>query len=302
MNKPTILITGSNGMLGHKLVQKLKSKFNLIALNRKPDPSDGIFESINADINNFDLIADVLERIKPDYIVHTAAMVDIEHCENNKNDCLRTNFDAVKNMIDNILDTTVFIFISTESVFNLSKHRPIEKDSKNPPNYYCYTKSISEDYIIKHHSNHIIIRTNMYGFHSNWRGSIVEWAINNLSSNIPFGGYTDVTFNPLYTAQIADNIEELINLDFRGIIHLGSNINITKYEFLKKLSIGLGFPEQLICPTSIDDFASAKRTKYAVLDIELAQSILPGDNFDFEIGFNRMLVDLRIKNEEDKYW
>lgn len=289
-------------MLGQKTVQELSAHFSIVGLNRTKDSSLMLSESISLNINDFELIRDVLRRLNPSVIIHTAAIVDVEYCEYNKEACSLTNFYAVKNIVDNLEKDTLLIFISTESVFDNTSQAPTEESKKNPPNHYCKTKSDSEDYIISNHSNHIILRTNMYGFHKNWRGSLVEWAINKLQRGERIGGYTDVVFNPLYTGQIAKAILELIKINFKGIIHLGSNLVLSKLEFTTRLAKALNLNEGLVYKSSIESGSFVKRNKYAVLDITKAESIISMKNLDFNLGFDNLIEDLKDRYEKNNNW
>jgi dTDP-4-dehydrorhamnose reductase len=300
--KKKIMITGSNGMLGTELVKTLTSDYSLIGVNRKPDSSSGLDKFYVIDINDHDRFSIVLNEENPDIIIHTAAIVDIDYCEVKKIECYDTNYDSTVNIISAISEETLFVFISTESVFNNSNVIPKEDDKKNPPNYYCELKSMAEDYITANHKNSLIIRTNMYGFHSDWRGSLVEWAIDKLSEGNQFNGFYDVLFNPLYTWQIADIIKEIIALKYTGVIHLGSDLILSKFDFVKRIAEGLGFERKLVFPVSLDEGKWATRNKIACLNISRLQSLVGPNKVSFEIGFNKLLEDLVYANERNHYW
>nr|MBP9152924.1 sugar nucleotide-binding protein [Flavobacteriales bacterium] len=95
-----ILVTGSNGLLGQKLVYKLKdrSDVELIATargeNRLIDQSGYTFYPL--DIENRENVDAVINKVKPDYIIHTAAMTQVDDCELDHAACDRANVDAVQ--------------------------------------------------------------------------------------------------------------------------------------------------------------------------------------------------------------
>jgi dTDP-4-dehydrorhamnose reductase len=136
----------------------------------------------------------------------------------------------------------------------------------------------------------------MYGFHKNWRGSIVEWAISSLHKGIPFGGYYDVTFNPLYTRQISKIIQVLIDKNFRGIIHLGSSSSLTKYEFLYRICELLKLNSSLLYKTSIDLEDGALRPKHTSLSISKLSKFVEEELFSLDNGLTLLKEDLEI------YW
>lgn len=299
---PKILITGSNGMLGHKIVEVLAESFRIITINRVHDKTIGINESIKLNIGNLDKLSTEISRINPSIIIHTAAIVDVDYCEHEPTECALINYLSVKSIVDSIEPGTKLIFISSESVFGENKVPASEDDTKNPLNSYTKFKSLAEDYIISNHVNCIIIRSNMYGYHKNWRGSLVEWAIDSLESNKTINGFSDVIFNPIYTSKLSEAISILIKLDYRGVIHLGTNQVISKYEFLKRLATSLGYNTSNIKHISIDESKLTKRVKNATLNIDKARSILGDELLDFENGFRDFLRDIRVfyENHQNK--
>lgn len=291
-----ILITGSNGMLGKDILTQLKPYYDLYVLNRKLDDLLEEGKNIICDLeDNLNLVKNLRE-LSPDVLIHTAAMVDIEKCQSDKERCYKINYLAIVNLIENLRKDALFIFISTDSVFDGSGKFPVESSTKNPLNYYSETKSLAEDFIIKNHENHIIIRTNMYGFHKNWRGSIVEWAISSLNKGTFFGGYYDVTFNPLYTRQISKIIQVLLDENYRGIIHLGSSNSLSKYEFLYRICELLNLNSNLLFRTSIDLEDGALRPKHTSLSISKLSQFVDQELFSLDDGLALLKEDLEI------YW
>ena len=157
-----ILITGTNGMLGKDIYEALREDDqNIIyAINRNKDTR--ISNSYATDIRNFQIISQIINDIKPDIVIHTAALVDVDYCENNREIAYDVNVSASKNLAKLCKR---MIYISTDSVYNGFDGNFVEDATKQPINYYAETKSIAEDEILMVNSNSIIVRTNIYGFH-----------------------------------------------------------------------------------------------------------------------------------------
>ena len=95
-----ILLTGSNGLLGQKLVSLLaqQTDIQLIATSRganRMDFTDG-YEYQEMDITNAEQVAEVIEKVRPDAIIHTAAMTNVDQCEGSKDLCWEMNVKAVE--------------------------------------------------------------------------------------------------------------------------------------------------------------------------------------------------------------
>src|SRR5688572_8858715 len=98
-----ILVTGSNGLLGQKLTEAISfdPELELIATGKGPDrfPQNGKYEYAVLDVTNSGQVDEVLNKYKPDTVIHTAAMTNVDQCENNKDECWAANVDSIKNLI-----------------------------------------------------------------------------------------------------------------------------------------------------------------------------------------------------------
>jgi dTDP-4-dehydrorhamnose reductase len=294
-----ILLTGSNGLLGKDILDLLNNRKNdVYVLNRNIDYNADYDKSIICDISNKSDLARVVSELAPEIIIHAAAIVDIELCEKNPTLCFKNNYESIITIVNSIVPKCKLIFISTDSVFDSSIRASKSSDTKNPINIYSKCKSYAEDYIESHHHNHIIIRTNMYGFHKNWRGSLVEWAIDNLISGSEFEGYENVYFNPLYTRQICAYLESLIDIDYVGVIHLGSNERISKYDFILNLIEMLGISNHNLIKSELLSGRFAPRHNDTTLDVSFAKKIMPNIDNSILNGLRMLTLDLKEFKKE----
>lgn len=151
------LITGSNGLLGQKLVEKLLHKnYKVIATSRgscrwtiqHPNYS---YEEL--DITNFDNVKNVFEKHLPDVIINTAAMTNVDACELHPYDCFMQNTKSVEWMVS-VLETLQnnhytphFIHLSTDFIFDGTKKMLTEEDVPNPLSIYAKSKLEAEKII-----------------------------------------------------------------------------------------------------------------------------------------------------------
>jgi dTDP-4-dehydrorhamnose reductase len=283
-----VLITGTRGMLGKDIYQLLNTnkEYQIYALNRKKD--DKVKNSYEMDIRDYQKVSEITNGIKFDVIIHTAALVDVDFCEKNKEIAFDINVNASKHLAKL---TERMVYISTDSVYNGFDGDFKESDEKKPTNYYAETKSNAEDEILVANSNSIIIRTNIYGYHMPGGKSLFEWGYNNLSRINEIKGFNDVVFNPLYTKQLAYSISMLLNTNFSGILNIGCENSLSKYEFLVKLARTFNFDEQLITSISLDEVAlNVKRPKNTVLNLNKMKDLL-GMSFSVDTGLEELYKD-----------
>ena len=290
-------------MLGKDIFkQMIEEGYEVFVVNRNIDSQVSSRHSIICDISNIESFTQVLKTIRPMIVIHCAAMVDIEYCENNPENAIKINYNPIKTIIDNLVNNAKLIFISTDSVFDSSKSSKRENDKKNPINIYSKTKSDAEDLICRSMDNFVIVRCNIYGFHLNWRGSLAEWAIVKLIQGREFAGYDNVIFNPLYTRQVAAYLSRILYTNFNGVIHLGSEKPISKYEFIIQLGNALKLPISKVLKSSLIEGIWAPRHHNTSLNIDYSRELFPEIDHSLEYGLTLFKSDLEDYYGNYKNW
>ena len=142
-----ILVTGSNGLLGQKLVELISTKDDYLIATAKSklviDLPQGEFYSL--DITNLADVEKVIATAKPNVIINTAAMTQVDQCETEKEKCWSNNVTAVENLITVCEQTkTHLIHVSTDFIFD-GTHGPLDETEKpNPLSYYGESKLAAE--------------------------------------------------------------------------------------------------------------------------------------------------------------
>jgi dTDP-4-dehydrorhamnose reductase len=192
------LITGSSGALGSELKKKFQN-------------------AITPNHNELDITKknEVLKFV----IIHTAAMTSVRKCEAEKELTWKTNVEGTKNLVDaleQINPNGKFIYLSTACVFegNIGMYK--ESDVPYPENFYALTKLLGEQQV-KKISNHLIIRTNFT--------AKKKWPYPKAFSD-RFGTY-------LFAEDVANGIEDVINSDLEGIVHITGDKKISMFELAK---------------------------------------------------------------------
>ena len=144
-----ILITGSNGLLGQKLLHKLRvdSSLDLIATSRgenRVSEKNG-YTYLALDITDEKAVAQIIAMQKPDVVINTAAMTNVDLCEAEKENCDALNVNAVQYLADACQQIDAhLIHISTDFIFDGEDGPYKEEDEQNPLSYYGLSKLKSE--------------------------------------------------------------------------------------------------------------------------------------------------------------
>ena len=111
-----ILITGSNGLLGQKLVYKLRNRNDIQCIatargaNRLVEQSAYLYDEMDA--TNKEQVKNVLAKHLPDVVIHTAAMTNVDACELEKATCDQMNVDAVKYIVDALMELKTIVSVT----------------------------------------------------------------------------------------------------------------------------------------------------------------------------------------------
>ncbi len=246
MGYKKVLITGGSGLLGYNLIKTFshhKTKYKVFGIYFKncifPENCIGL----KLDLRNSSDVKKTMEKIKPDIIIHCAALTDVDLCEKEKDECYQTNVISTKNLCD--YKPKKFIYISTDAVYPGITGNYSEDSETRPVNYYGQTKLEAEK-IVSQLEDNSILRVNIFGINPTNKLSLAEWFIKKFKNGEPIKGFTDVYFNPILVNHLSDIIIETIERNITGLYNIGSPDIISKYEFGIKVAEVFKFNTNLI--------------------------------------------------------
>lgn len=242
-----ILITGGTGLLGNSLVEILSRTFDVYATYNDYYINKNNF--FKMDITNERDIEEIFQKIEPDILIHTAALTNVDLCEENKVFAKKVNFQGTKYLSKICASHGIkMIYISTDYVFDGNKGNYTESDVPKPINYYGKTKLDGEEAIKNILDEYIIIRTSLYGWNIQDKLSFSEWIIKNLSSESKIKAITDQYSSLMFTDNLSEIIANMVSKEYNGIFNVSSFESISKYEFALKLAEIFGLDSELISP------------------------------------------------------
>ncbi|MCU0441195.1 MAG: NAD(P)-dependent oxidoreductase [Bacteroidia bacterium] len=296
-----ILLTGSNGLLGQKLTDyyKTQPQIQLIATARGADryaeKSGYVYESL--DITQSSEVNNVLTKHKPDVVINTAAMTNVDACESDHAGCDALNVNAVKYLVTECNNIGAhFVHVSTDFIFD-GTHGPItEEEIPNPLSYYGRSKYLAEQIVQAECKSWSILRTVLvYGVVSDMsRSNIVLWAKNNLEQGKTLNVVGDQFRTPtlaedlaqgcaLAAAQKAQGIFNISGRDFMSVFDLV--YRVAHFWKLDKALLNLSTSEGIKQP--------AKRPPITGFIIDKAMNQLGYKPHSFEEGL--AILDKQLK-------
>lgn len=237
-----ILVTGSNGLLGQKIVyQLLKTPgVEVIATSKGANRislKNG-YHYFSLDITDNVAVKRVIDEVRPDCIINTAAMTNVDACENDKAGCTALNIDSVKYLIEAAKPyNSHLIHLSTDFIFDGKKGPYREEDAPNPLSFYASSKVESENLVMASGLDWAIIRTIIiYGVVDDvQRSNLVLWTKSSLEQNKSINVITDQYRSPTLAEDLAEACISAAMKRAQGVYHvsgpeedLDSIINIVR--------------------------------------------------------------------------
>jgi len=263
----TFLVTGSNGLLGQKIIYALRKRSDVKCISTSKDSNrmsakDGyIFEPL--DITDAKHVREIIEQYKPDAIINTAAMTNVDACETKKDECIALNVEAVNNLISCCEKNNVhLIHLSTDFVFD-GEHGPyVEEDIPNPLSFYAQSKYDAELLLQKSKISWTIIRTIIiYGVvDDNSRSNVVLWTKNSLEKKQTINAINDQYRSPTLAEDLAAACISAAMKKATGIYHVSGRETMCILDMVKIVADYFKLDASLINPISSADLKQpAKR-------------------------------------------
>ena len=306
-NKKTVIITGANGLVGQKLVEKgsKNGHLHIIATSRgksRLNQSEGEFDYEPLDVTQPDEIARLFSTYSPDFIIHSASMTDVDRCEINRDQCYNQNIKATEHILAACeRHGTHLIFISTDFVFD-GKNGPYGEEAiPNPLNYYGWTKFETEKSIQASTADWTIVRTNLvYGIGQDLtRSNIVLWVKHGLEMGKEMSLVDDQIRTPTLAEDLATGCLLVVEKKAAGIFNISGKDLLSPYEMATMTADYFGLDKTKILRTDSSHFNQvAKRPIRTGLNIEKAQKILNFEPKSFEEGIAIVSKQFNLANEK----
>lgn len=294
-----VLITGANGLLGQHLVKLLLQKgSHVIAVgkgeSRLSFAGAGHLVYYSVDITNDFLLHQVMEKEKPDTIVHAAAVTQVDDCQLNQENCEAVNVRATAQLLLSAeAFSKHFIYISTDFVFDGQKGNYTETDDMNPVSWYGFTKVQAESIVETSEIPFAVVRTCLvYGNAlAGTRSNIISWVKKSLEEGRQIKVVNDQWRTPTYVEDLAKAIWLIIQKEAKGVYHISGKDTLTPYDMALQTAAFCKLDASLIEKADAGSFTQpAKRPPRTGFDISKARSELGFEPLSFAEGLARMLA------------
>ncbi|NMM50365.1 SDR family oxidoreductase [Marinigracilibium pacificum] len=305
-----ILITGSNGLLGQKLVGILANDpdTELIATSRGENRIEHIDQNLytyhSLDITSKSEVDKAIEAYAPDVIIHGAAMTNVDQCEQEPENCKKLNVDSVRYLTDAAYKVgAFFVFVSTDFIFDGSHGPLLETDEPNPISIYGQSKLDAETIVRSYKGKWAIARTVLvYGITPSMsRSNIILWVRNSLEEGKKINVVTDQWRTPTLAEDLAVGCIAIAKNNAEGVFNISGEEMLTPYDMAMKTADYFNLDKSLISKADASTFSQpAKRPPKTGFIINKAKELLGYSPRSFDEGIailDKQLQEIDSQNE-----
>ncbi|MDW3196344.1 MAG: SDR family oxidoreductase [Cytophagales bacterium] len=297
-----VLVTGSNGLLGQKLVELYANRegIELIATGRGADRNGGSSHTYcTMDITSQEDINDVFGRFQPDAVINCAAMTQVDQCEEDREACWLQNVTAVKYLMEVCAQYNSFLLhLSTDFIFD-GEAGPYEEDATpNPLSYYGESKLASEQLLVNSNIEWAIARTILvYGIVRDMsRSNIILWVKKSLEERKEIKVVNDQWRTPTLAEDLAIGCALIVDKKAQGVFNISGKDLLTPYEMALKTAEFFELDTATMMETDGSIFKQpASRPPKTGFILDKAREQLGYDPRSFEEGIAYLSEQLQVK-------
>ena len=241
-----LIVTGAGGFVaGSVIIQGASDGWDVHALTRGDalTERDGIAWH-QIDISDRGRLGDVVHAIRPDAIIHAAAMADIDYCEAHREEAEDVNVGVTETLarVSDDLGAKL-VFLSTDTVFDGTRGMYRETDPPGPVNFYAETKVRAEQVVMMQPAQAVVARLSLIvGLPVLGVGnSLLAKVVPALQAGREVGAPDDEIRTPIDVITLAKALLELAASDVAGYIHLAGNDRLTRFAMLRRIAERMGY-------------------------------------------------------------
>lgn len=300
----TILITGANGFLGQKLIENLvnTSPYHIIASSKSENRNfirTG-YTYIPCDFKDTNALQALLDEVRPDKIIHTAALSSVETCENNPEFCQRVNVETVYQLAKYCAQHDKhLVHLSTDFVFDGKEGPYKENDVPNPCNAYGQSKLASEQRLLSTGCRAAVLRTILvYGVNGDAkRSNLVLWAKAQLENNQPINVVNDQWRMPTFVDDLAAACLQAMEKEAIGVFHISGNEMMSILDAVYQVADFWHLDKSLITPINAKDIAQdTNRPKKTGFILDKAKKVLNFSPTQFVVSLQEIDKQITFYN------
>jgi dTDP-4-dehydrorhamnose reductase len=245
-----LMVTGGSGFVAGSVIAQADRQWEVHALDLKDAPirrSGLVWHAF--DLLDHERLQGVFGEVRPDAVIHTAALADIDYCQEHKELAEQVNVGVTRKLVDLCRRAgTRLILLSTDTVFDGQKGYYNETDAPGPLNHYAATKVAAEGVVSATAENWVITRLSLVmglpvlGIGNSFLARMVAAMNEGKQVGMP----DEEIRSPIDVITLGRALLELAGGEYQGILHLAGNTVLNRFEMAQRIAERLGYSRDLI--------------------------------------------------------
>ena len=262
-----LLLTGASGLFGANALLQYAGRFEVVAVAHQhpltlpksgtvPGPEPSLCASVVCDLTDAAAVQALLQRHRPQVVLHAAAMTNVDGCEEQPAQAQALNVEASMHVAEAAQAVGAsLVALSTDYVFDGAKPggRYAEEDPPRPLGVYARTKLAGEQAALSRCRRATIVRTTLYGWNAQPKQSFAERVLEGVSGGPPVTGFTDMYWSPILANELAEALVPLIERPTPGLFHVAGRERCSRYEFACAVATAFGHDPRAVRPGRLAD-------------------------------------------------
>jgi len=287
-----VAITGACGLLGAHLAAALSGAHRVVGFDRHAWWGTRAIEVHQGDLADAGARRDFLADARPDILIHCAALVNVDACEKEPARAYEVNGMLTGQLAREVPRECLVVYVTTDGIFPGDEPMRTEIDLPCPRTVYGRSKLHGEWETGLATPNHLIVRTNFYGWSAGVKSTSAEWLYHALESGVAITLFDDFWFTPIYVVELVERLFALIGGGRRGTYNLVGSERVSKHDFGTRLASAAGFGTANVRRGSIADaHLPAPRPKDMSLSSAKLALATGRDAPDCAAGLARFIAD-----------
>ena len=250
-----MIVTGANGFVAGSVLAQAGDDWQVHAVSRGEPLArrDHLFWHTCDPLVPAQL-SQLFHEVRPDAVIHTAAMADIDFCQTHPELARAVNVGLTRSLAQMCADTACkFVLCSTDTIFD-GEHAPYgEDDMPGPINFYAETKVEAEQIAARLGAQAVIARLSLVvglpvlGAGNSFLARMVASFKEGRTVAVP----EHEVRTPVDVITVGRALLELAAGNHHGIFHLAGHDRLNRFEIAQKIAFRFGFPKELVTAQAV---------------------------------------------------
>ena len=231
-----ILVTGGSGLVGAEICALgTQEGHEVFAGFHSNQPQHG--KPTLLDLSKPDIVEEV-RAVRPELIIHTGGLTDVDRCEQEAELAERVNGTATGEIAKAARSMGAHVtYVSTDYVFDGEEGNYDENAKPNPVSQYGRSKLLGETLLSETGGNYCIARPSViYGWGRAWRPNYALSVVKALEAKREVKAAHDIYCSPTLNTSLAQMLLELGTRRLNGVFHVAGATRTSRLEFAKEIA------------------------------------------------------------------